>query len=195
MRKDILNLTIKAGAAFIVITTFFGATYYQNAELAKELLGPYMEMLGGMVEADGSIAWSRLFLNNVFSCAQAVGMGIVPLIFLPVFVLLSNSIVTGAVLGLSMAEAGMDPVKTIVFGILPHGIFELTGLFLSIALGFYLCRYMTKSLLKRKQEQTILEVLNAVAKGYVTVVLPLLAIASVIECFVTPEIMAWAGLV
>lgn len=194
MKKDILNLTIKAGCIFIVITTFFGATYYQNAELAKELLEPYMEMIEGMIDESGNITWSKLFLNNVFACAQAVGMGIVPLLFLPIFVLLSNSIMTGAVLGLSMAEAGMDPVKAIVFGILPHGIFELTGLFLSIALGYYLCRYMTRALFRRKQEQTLLEVLNAVAKGYVTIVLPLLTIASVIEVYVTPGLMAWAGL-
>lgn len=194
MKKDILNLTIKAGAIFIVVTTFFGATYYQNAELAKELLQPYMEVIGEMMEADGSIIWSSLFLNNVFACAQTVGMGIFPLIFLPVFVLLSNSITTGAVLGLSMAEAGMDPIKSIVFGILPHGIFELPGLFLSFALGFYLCRYMTGALFRRKREKTLLEVLNAVAKTYVLIVLPLLTIASLVECYVTPELMAWAGL-
>ena len=165
-----------------------------NIELAKELLEPYMEMIQDMMTEDGSITWSKLFLNNIFACAQAVGMGIVPLLFLPIFVLLSNSIMTGAVMGLSIAEAGMDPIKSIIFGILPHGIFELPGLFISIALGFYLCRYMTRALFRRKQEQTLLDVLNAVAKGYVTVVLPLLTIASVIECFVTPELMAWAGL-
>lgn len=194
MKKEMLNLTIKVGCIFVVITTFFGATYYHNAELAKELLEPYMEMIQDMIEADGTITWSKLFLNNVFACVQAVGMGIVPLLFLPIFVLLSNSIMTGAVMGLSIAEAGMDPVKAVVFGILPHGVFELTGLFLSIALGFYLCRYMTRALFRRKQEQTLLEVLNAVAKGYVTIVLPLLTIASVIEVYVTPQLMAWAGL-
>lgn len=194
MRRDIFNLTIKAGVLFTIITTFFGVTYYQNAELAKELLQPYMEMIGGMIEEDGSISWHRLFLNNVFACAQAVGMGIVPLLFMPVFVLLSNSIMTGAVMGLGMAEAGMDPIKSIVFGILPHGVFELTGLFISVALGYYLCRYMTRSLFRRKNDMTFLEVLNAVAKGYVLAVLPLLTIASVIEVYVTPGIMTWAGM-
>ena len=179
---------------FIVITTFFGVTYYQNAELAKELLQPYLEMISGMVDENGSISWSKLFLNNVFASAQAVGMGIFPLIFLPVFVLLSNSIVTGAVMGLGMAEAGMDPVKTILFGILPHGVFELPGLFLSIALGFYLCRFVTRALFRRKQDMTLLEVLNAVAKTYVLGVLPLMTIASVIEIYVTPMLMSWAGM-
>lgn len=194
MKKDILNLTIKIGCIFIVITTVFGVTYYQNAELAKELLAPYIEMISGMVDENGDIAWSNLFLNNVFASAQAVGMGIFPLIFLPIFVLLSNSIVTGAVLGLSMAEAGMDPVKGILFGILPHGVFELPGLFLSIALGFYLCRYMTGALFRRKRDMTLLEVLNAVAKVYVLGVLPLMTIASVIEIYVTPMLMGWAGM-
>ncbi len=194
MKKDIFNLTIKVGMIFIVITTFFGVTYYQNAELAKELLAPYIEMISGMVDEDGGISWSKLFLNNVFASAQAVGMGIFPLIFLPVFVLLSNSIVTGAVMGLGMAEAGMNPVKTIVFGILPHGVFELPGLFLSIALGFYLCRYMTGALFRRKRDMTLLEALNSIAKTYVLGVLPLMTIASVIEIYVTPMLMEWAGI-
>ena len=194
MKKEILNLTIKIGCIFIIITTFFGATYYQNAELAKELLEPYIDMISGMVDEGGDIAWSKLMLNNVFSCAQTVGFGIIPLMFLPIFVLLSNSIITGAVMGLSIAEAGMDPIKAVIFGILPHGVFELTGLFLSVALGFYLCRYMTRALFRRKQERTLLDILNAVAKVYVTVVLPLLILASLIEVYVTPGLMAWAGL-
>ena len=194
MKKEIFNLTVKFGILFVGITTFFGATYYQNAELAKELLEPYIAMIGDMMESDGSITWSKLVLNNVFACAQAVGMGIVPLLFMPVYVLLSNGIMTGAVFGLSAAEAGVDPIRTLVFGILPHGIFELTGLFLSIALGFYLCKYMTRALFRRKNEQTLLDVLNAVAKAYVLIVLPLIFVASLIECYVTPGIMAWAGL-
>lgn len=189
MKREIFNLTIKVGMIFIVITTMFGMTYYENAELAKELLAPYIEMISEMTEADGGITWSKLFLNNVFASAQAVGMGIFPLIFLPVFVLLSNSIVTGAVFGLGVAEAGMDPIKSLVFGILPHGVFELPALFLSIALGFYLCRYMTKRLFRRKVDMTLLEVLNAVAKTFVLVVLPLLTIASVIEVYVTPTLI------
>jgi uncharacterized membrane protein SpoIIM required for sporulation len=37
--------------------------------------------------------------------------------------------------------------------------------------------------------------MNGIAKGYVLAVIPLVTIAAIIECFVTPEIMAWAGLV
>lgn len=194
MNKEIMKLAVKAGIIFTVITVFFGASYYKNAELAKELLEVYLPQLEEMIQEDGSIDWIKLMLNNIFACAQAVGMGIVPLLFLPVFVLMSNAIMTGAIFGLGVAEAGADPIKSLVFGILPHGIFELTGLFISIALGFYLCRYMTRRLFRRPQEGTLLDILNAVAKIYVTVVLPLLIVASAIECFVTPEIMAWAGL-
>ena len=38
MRRDVINLSIKLGCIFILMTVLFATTYYQNAELAKELL-------------------------------------------------------------------------------------------------------------------------------------------------------------
>lgn len=194
MKKDIFNLTIKLGVMFIIITTLFAVTYYQNADLAKELLEVYIPTLESMMESDGSISWFKLFQNNLFACAQTLGMGIVPLFYLPMFVLISNSIMTGAVFGLATAEAGMDPIKSLVFGILPHGIFELTGLFLSVALGIYLCKNVGRIITRRAGDTKLLDVLNAVAKGFVLIVIPLITIASLIECYITPALIEWAAM-
>ena len=194
MKKDILRLTIKAGIIFTFVTTCFAVTYYRNADLARELLQEYMTVLESVMEDDGSLSWFALYKNNLFSCALTVGMGLMPVIFLPIWVLVSNAIIMGAVFGFGAAEAGMSLLESLVFGILPHGIFELPGLFLSIGLGYYLCNFMTKKLFRKAPDQSLLDVLNAVAKAFVLIVIPLITIASLIECFVTPEIMAWAGL-
>ena len=196
MRKDVINLSIKLGCIFILMTVLFATTYYQNAELAKELLEPYFESLEGFMTDEGDISFKVLWLNNLFACVRTIAMGTLPLVYLPLLSLLSNATVIGTVLGLSSAEAQISLTDAILYMILPHGIFELPALFLSFGLGFYLCRWMTRRFFRRNMldTRTFTDVMNSVAKGYVLAVIPLLTIAALVECYVTPQIMAWAGL-
>ena len=196
MRKDVINLSIKLGCIFLLLTTLFAVTYYQNAELAKELLGPYFESIEGLMTEDGGISFVDIWLNNLFACARTVAMGILPLVYLPLLSVLSNATVIGTVLGLTAAEAKVSLANSILYMILPHGIFELPALFLSFGLGFYICKWLTRRFFRRNLEdkRTFLDLMNGVAKGFVLAVIPLVTIAAFIECFVTPEIMAWAGL-
>ena len=197
MRKDIINLSIKVGCIFILMTTLFMVTYYQNAELAKELLEPYFESLEGFNTDEGTISFVDLWLNNLFACVKTIAMGVVPLVYLPLLSLLANATVTGTVLGLTAAETQISLTDTILYMILPHGIFEMPALFLSFGMGFYVCKWMTRRFFRRNLDDTrrFVDVMNGIAKGYVLAVIPLVTIAAIIECFVTPEIMAWAGLV
>lgn len=197
MRKDIINLSIKVGCIFILMTTLFMVTYYQNAELAKELLEPYFESLEGFITDEGTISFVDLWLNNLFACVKTIAMGVVPLVYLPLLSLLANATVTGTVLGLTAAETQISLTDTILYMILPHGIFEMPAMFLSFGMGFYVCKWMTRRFFRRNldDKRRFVDVMNGIAKGYVLSVIPLVTIAAIIECFVTPEIMAWAGLV
>ena len=196
MRKDVINLSIKLGCIFVLITVLFATTYYQNAELAKELLEPYFETVEGFMTEEGGISFKELWLNNLFACVKTIAMGTLPLVYLPIIALLSNATVIGTVLGLTAAETQISLTNAILFMILPHGIFELPALFLSFGLGFYLCKWMTRRFFRKNLDdpRTFNEVMNSIAKGYVLVVVPLLTVAALVECYVTPEIMAWAGL-
>ena len=196
MRKDIINLSIKVGCIFILMTTLFMVTYYQNAELAKELLEPYFESLEGFITDEGTISFVDLWLNNLFACVKTIAMGVVPLVYLPLLSLLANATVTGTVLGLTAAETQISLTDTILYMILPHGIFEMPALFLSFGMGFYVCKWMTRRFFRKNldDKRTFVDVMNSVAKTYVLVVIPLVTVAALIECYVTPEIMAWAGL-
>ena len=194
MKKDVIRLSIKLGILFLTLTTIFCVTYYENAELAKELLEPYIESLSGMVEDDGTIGFIPLWLNNLFVCVKTIGMGLAPILYLPVIVLFSNATLIGTVLGLTSAETGYSLMNVVLYSILPHGIFEIPALCVSFGLGFYLCRFMTRRFFRKGDGRSLLEVLNAVAKGFVLVVIPLLTIAAFVECYVTPEIMTWAGM-
>ena len=83
MRKDVINLSIKLGCIFILMTVLFATTYYQNAELAKELLEPYFESLEGFMTDEGDISFRVLWLNNLFACVKTIAMGTLPLVYLP----------------------------------------------------------------------------------------------------------------
>ena len=196
MKKDVTNLSIKLGALFLALTGVFAFTYYNNAELAKELLEPYFESLEGLIGEDGSLDFVGIWLNNLFVCVKTVAMGTIPLLHLPVIILLSNSVLIGTVLGLSAAETNISLADSILYMILPHGIFELPAMFLSFGLGVYLCQWMTKRMFRKNidDSRSFVDVMNSVAKAFILVVLPLVTIAAFIECYVTPEIAAWAGL-
>ena len=196
MRKDIINLSIKLGCIFILLTVLFAITYYENAELAKELLEPYFESLEGFIAEDGGLSFVDLWLNNLFVCVRTVAMGVLPLVYLPLLVMLSNATVVGTVLGLTAAETQIRLTDAILYMILPHGIFELPAMFLTFGMGVYICRFLTRRFFRRNLEdkRTFIDVMNGIAKGFVLAVIPLVTIAAFIECFVTPEIMAWAGL-
>ena len=196
MKKDIINLSIKLGCIFVLMTVLFSVTYYQNAELAKELLEPYFESLEGFITEDGGLSFVDLWLNNLFVCVRTVAMGVLPLVYLPLLTLLSNATVIGTVLGLTAAEAQISLTDAILYMILPHGIFELPAMFLSFGMGFYICRFMTRRFFRKNlaDKRTFMDVMNSIAKGFVQAVIPLVTVAALIECFVTPEIMAWAGL-
>jgi predicted histidine transporter YuiF (NhaC family) len=109
-------------------------------------------------------------------------MGVVPLVYLPLLSLLANATVTGTVLGLTAAETQISLTDTILYMILPHGIFEMPALFLSFGMGFYVCKWMTRRFFRRNLDDTrrFVDVMNGIAKGYVLAVIPLVTIAAII---------------
>ena len=70
--------------------------------------------------------------------------------------------------------------------LLPHGIFELPALILAAALGLFLCRQMTR---RCRHDETALPLpvcLTQIARVFLLLIAPLLAVAAVMEAYVTP---------
>ena len=194
MKKKIIKLTWIVALTFVALTAAFGAYFYLNPESGREILSAYLPKAQTVINDDGTLSYLGVLKNNVFACAMCIGMGLVPFIFLPGFAILTNCMIIGALLGFGAASGVQSPLQAIVFGLLPHGIFELPGFFLSMAMGLYLCRTLTKKLLGRAREEKILSMLNGIAKTFVLVVIPLLIVAAVVESSITPMIMKAAGL-
>ena len=143
MRKKMVKLTLSDGAVFIALTAAFGFYFYSNENAAEQILAAYMDTAESVSNEDGSLSYLGVVMNNLYACALCVGLGAVPFLFLTAWAVLSNSMVIGAVLGYGSASGVLPAFRAIVIGLLPHGIFELPAVFLSMAMGLYLCRTLS----------------------------------------------------
>lgn len=188
---------IGASAAFVVVSFALGAWIAGSPEAQAAVGTP--EEIRQLVEEDFEDYYStdpassfaaRVWTNNVWAAAQALLLGV--LFCLPtVFVLLLNA-VNVAVAGGLMAANGRTGL---FFGlILPHGLLELTAVFVAAGVGLRLGWTLIDPGPRRR-----VDALAEEGRAAVTVALGLvlvLGISGVIEAFVTPSpLPTWARLV
>jgi stage II sporulation protein M len=127
---------------------------------------------------------AAIFLNNSVKTLAAIllglAVGIVPALFLVV-----NGVVLGVVFFLSSYSRG---VWLSLLSILPHGIIELTGVFLGTAIGLLLGNVVLKRMLRRSDAE-IRPALSRALRFYAIVIVPMLFVAAMIEAFVTTVII------
>lgn len=191
--RRIKGPTIKVTIAFIIIsvliTAIFGLNLFGSAEFLQGLVDDIMENFGGLVSEDGTIDPLALIFNNIRVCFIALGVGIVPFLYLPILILIVNAGVIGAILGFFSLESISTLVKTVIFGILPHGIFELPAIFISLACGFLLCHTITKTILRRNTDMRVSDVLINSLMTVIFVCVPLMIVAGLIEVTITPWLL------
>jgi stage II sporulation protein M len=79
-----------------------------------------------------------------------------------------------------------------VVGILPHGIFELTAIFLATAAMFKVGAQLVTPQTEKSLGEILLLSLADWFRVFIGVVLPLLAIAALIEVYITPFLIKMA---
>ena len=132
---------IGSAAAFLVVATAYGVWIAHSPEAQLAVAAP--ETVKQLVEHDFKDYYSsapaqdftsRVFTNNVYVAAQAILFGV--LLGIPVlFVLYQNALNVGVAGGLMAANGRLGEF----FGlILPHGILELTAVFVAAGLGLKL---------------------------------------------------------
>ena len=158
-------------------------------DAAMEVIGLFIAQAeqSGVVDEHGGMSVFALLMNNWRAMLLSAAYGFIPFIFLPVFSLLSN----GALLGVMAAVYVSNEMSLVLLlaGILPHGIFELPALVLSIACGVYLCGNMCRLVTSSPRRAPMVELLGDLLRVLVLLVAPMTVAAAFIECYVTPVIM------
>lgn len=171
-------------AAFLVLLVLAYAAGRLFPDIPVTVISAFNEDIAGsgIVQEDGSFNVLALFANNLRAMVLGVLYGFIPFLYLPALALGVNAAILG------MLASLIDGQWLLAAGILPHGIFELPALFLSLAAGLCLCKNINVYIRKNEKgvmKPLLLNILRVVA----LLVLPLLVIAAVMETYVTPALM------
>ncbi len=177
---------------FIIITLFLLATAagyvsaYLDPSIIDELMGQFEESYGWLAEESPTMIMLFIFKNNtIISFLAMLGgifFGILPVIFI-----LVNGFFIGVVVFSSVQEYG---ILVVLSALLPHGIIELPMIFISASIGLRLGVLAFQKIfnINEKEIRFKYELLSAI-RFFVTVIVPLLFIAAIIETFITSSIL------
>ena len=183
-----------AALAFLLVATAVGVWVATTPEVQAAVGDP--EQVRQLVEEDFEDYYSEqpaqqfaagVFANNAYVAAQAIAFGV--LLGLPIpYVLFQNAVNVGVSGGLLAANDRTG----LFFGlILPHGLLELTAVFVACGLGLKL-GWTVVDPGRRTRVQALAEEGRALLAGALGLVL-VLAVSGVIEGFVTPSpLPTWA---
>jgi stage II sporulation protein M len=180
-RAVIRNLVLATSIFFasLVVGTLVG----QN--LVEELLSELGAVLGPLAST-GNLSFLLLliiFVNNAIKALGLIFLGILlglpPILFVGL-----NGFILG---GLGSALEAVNGWRYAVASFIPHGVIEIPVILLATALGLTVGTESFKWLV-RKESRVRLQ-LSYGLKVYVRWVLPGLAIAAIVEVFVTPLVI------
>ncbi len=172
-------------AAFLVLLVLAYIAGRLFPDIPATVISAFNEDIAGsgIVQEDGSFNVLALFANNLRAMVLGILYGFIPFLYLPALALGVNAAILGMLASLIDGQWLL-----LAAGILPHGIFELPALCLSLAAGLCLCKNINAYI--RKNEKGIMKpLLLNILRVTVLLVLPLLVIAAVMETYVTPALM------
>ena len=130
-----------------------------------------------------------LFLNNTRAVATIFVAGLVSFSVLGIMLYMVNIGLMGGLFAV-FELLGKDPWPLFTYGVLPHGIFEIPALMIGSAAVLYMGVAIVTPQVGKSMGEVILELLADWTKIFLGLVVPLLAIAAVIEAYVTPGLLA-----
>ena len=129
-----------------------------------------------------------LFINNTRAVALIFFAGMVSFSVLGILLYAVNISLIGGLYAL-LELLGVNPAPLFLWGVLPHGIFELPALMIGSAVVLYIGAAIVTPQTGKSMGEIILELCADWAKIFIGLVVPLLAIAAVIEAYITPGLL------
>ena len=166
----------------------------QTVERAsKEDLAKLQENIGELPNLSslrGQINAPFLFFNNTRAMTVIFLAGLASFSVLGVLLYMVNIGLLGGVYAL-FELLGIQPLPLFLAGVLPHGIFELPALMIGSAAVLYIGAAIVTPQTGKSMGEVVIGLMADWAKIFIGLVVPLLAIAAVIEAYITPSILVW----
>jgi stage II sporulation protein M len=174
---------VLAAAMVFFAAALAGYVFSANSpELGKMIMDRLNTQFGPLIQLNPLLIMLVIFLNNAFlsllSLVLGLAFGIIPIVFVAV-----NGFVLGALANFVAEEKGL---LFVLLSLLPHGIVELSMVFLAVGIGLRLGHQAFSALLGKPTE--IKREFKEGIRFYFRWILPFLFIAAGIEIFITPLI-------
>ena len=129
-----------------------------------------------------------LFMNNTRAVALIFFAGLFSFSVLGVLLYMVNIGIIGGLFALFQL-LGIQAWPIFLAGVVPHGVFEIPALMIGCAVVLYMGVSIVTPQTGRSMGEVILELLADWTKIFIGLVVPLLAIAAVIEAYITPALL------
>lgn len=181
----------------------------------SQQIGPALKQLAQTMEHNGAQLpwpheWLLLLLHNAGTATELALFGLAFGIF-PAYSMWMNGLVSGYAVSLVVQAKGVPAWKPIVFGLLPHGIFELTAILWAAALGIGNGMALFRAIGRAFRSETPTRTADGQRKNTgesfrdahplrfsllrtarsLPIIWGMLVIAATIESAITPHIIAW----
>jgi len=180
------DLRRMALAAVVILAVSIGMgilTTMEEPSTGEKIISLLRDTILGDVEEHGGLLLAgKLFFNNLQACLMMF-LGGASLGVLTVFIITVNGFVIGSVLELVRQQ---HSAVFVAAAIIPHGIFEIPAFILSAALGFLLARALWNEWMSGGDAAAETA---ALGRTFFARVVPLVAVAALVEAFITPQIL------
>jgi uncharacterized membrane protein SpoIIM required for sporulation/ABC-type transport system involved in multi-copper enzyme maturation permease subunit len=192
LRKQLPSITITFGIGLMAIAAGYIWVSLNSPKLLDQFkTGDLSTMLSfgmGVPVASVGISFPSIWGHNLQAIVVILLLGLFSFGVLGALVYLLNMGIIGAVLALIRAMGG-SPLKVGIYGILPHGIFEIPALILASAAILYIGVALVTPRSQRTLSEVFIEAIADWTKIGLGLVLPLLTIAAIIETWITPMLL------
>lgn len=157
----------------------------------QEFRNMVRDNLGGLDQLQDQLPAPILFFHNARTTVVFLLMGLVSFGTLGLTLFMVNFALIGGVLG-AASLVGISPLLIFVAGVLPHGLFELTAVVLATAAMLKVGALLVSPNTDKSIGETLLLSLADWLRVFIGLVVPLLAVAAVIEIYLTPVLIKMA---
>jgi uncharacterized membrane protein SpoIIM required for sporulation len=195
LKKQVPSILITIGIGLFAVIAGFLWVASNSSRIAVQFSpGDLSDLLSsgmGVPMASVGISFLPIWGHNLQAIMVILIVGLFSFGVLGALVYLLNMGVIGAVLALIQA-LGESPLKVGLYGILPHGIFEIPALILASAAILYIGVVLVTPRSQRTLGEVLIEAIADWTKIGIGLVLPLLTLAAIIETWVTPLLLQYA---
>ena len=156
----------------------------RDPAVGAEVMGLFRDqVVAGLISDSPAVLAGKIFLNNLATCLLLF-LGGASLGVVTVLILTANGLLIGAVTELVRQQQGL---LVIAAALIPHGIFEIPALLIAGGLGLLLGRELIDEWYGTGDAAAAA---GPLSRLFIRAVVPLLAVAAVVEAFITPAILS-----